>query len=314
MMEPLISVVVPSYNSARFLPETLASIFAQDGARYEVILVDDGSTDDTTAVLEPYRSRLNYVRQENFGGPSRPRNVGVAAARGELVAVFDSDDVMLPEKLAAATAAFREWPELDLIFTDFSTVGVDGEVLRESSLERYRDFRRYLQPAPSPLAGYLSGRELYSALLVANFIGTSSVVVRRQTLLEAGGFDESLKNSDDRDMWFKLALAGKCFGFLDRICHHYRWRPGNVTQRGARRFPAVLQVLRRQRPHVQGRRERRLLEKRIQSVLLGYAWGMRQEGNLEEALDVYRQALRESWSWPGFQGYLLARLRRLLTR
>jgi teichuronic acid biosynthesis glycosyltransferase TuaG len=300
-----ISVVIPSYNSARYLAATLDSVLAQTPPAFEVILVDDGSTDATPDLVRPYLDHIRYLRQENFGGPSRPRNIGLREARGELIALFDSDDVMRPGKLATAAAAFRSCPELMLAFSDFCTVDDAGEVLRPSTLERYQEFRRRLSPATPPLAGTLQGSDLYASLLAANFIGTSSVVVRRSALLEVGGFDETLMNSDDRDMWFRLARAGGIFGFIDTVLHDYRWRPGNVTQRGVLRFPSVLKVLEAQRPHVSDPEQRRCLQDRIRSVRLGYAWGLRRQGQKAAARAAYREVLGAGWSWQALQGWLL---------
>jgi glycosyltransferase involved in cell wall biosynthesis len=308
MNDPNISVVIPTYNSAAWLAATLDSVLAQEPAPREVVVVDDGSTDGTPELAGRYGDRIRYLRQENFGGPARPRNVGVAAAGGGLIALFDSDDVMRPGKLAAAAAAFAACPGLDLVFSDFRTVDARGEVLIPSTTARYRDFRRLLRPAPAPLAGTLQGPELYGALLAANFIGTSSVVVRRTAILATGGFDESLKNSDDRDMWFRLARDGCTFGFLDAVLHDYRWHEGNVTRRGQRRFPSVLKVLEAQWPHVSAPAERELLRRRIRAVRLGHAWGLRREGRRGEARAVYRRVLAEGWSWSALQGWLLSLL------
>jgi hypothetical protein len=153
---------------------------------------------------------------------------------------------------------------------------------------------------------------LYSALLAANFIGTSSVVVKKETVLAVGGFDETLWNSDDRDLWFRLARQGSKFGFVDRVLHSYRSRSGGVTRRGTHRFPSVLRVLEKQRPHIATPAERRLLEKRIQSVRLGYAWGLRQEGDYDGARAAYQLALSERWSWTGWRGLVLTRLKQWL--
>ena len=97
-MKPKVSVVIPTYNSSQFIVETLESVFAQTYKDYEIIVVDDGSTDNTKEVLQPYTSRIKYIYKEN-GGPASARNVGIKSAQGEYIAFLDSDDRWLPEKL-----------------------------------------------------------------------------------------------------------------------------------------------------------------------------------------------------------------------
>ena len=99
-MPPKVSVIIPAYNAAPYLAETLASVFAQSYPDYEIIVVDDGSTDDTLAVLEQFADRITLIRKPN-GGPASARNAGLRQARGELLAFLDGDDLWLPDKLAA---------------------------------------------------------------------------------------------------------------------------------------------------------------------------------------------------------------------
>jgi glycosyltransferase involved in cell wall biosynthesis len=309
---PTISVIIPTYNAADYLPATLESVFAQSPPPLEIIVVDDGSSDDTPRLLESYGERVRVVRQANFGGPSRPRNVGVSAASGELIALFDSDDLMLPGKLAAAAAVFAAVPEVDLVFTDFRAIDQTGTVVTPRYLEGYRDFRAHLRDGGESCRGLISGPELYRQLLRANFIGTSSVVVRRTALVDAGGFDEELFNSDDRDMWYRLARGGRVFAFLDEPWHAYRRRPGSVTVNVVRRMPSVIRVLEKQRPHLSDPADVAYLEGAIRGAQTTYAWSLRRAGRCSEAAALYRRLLADRWSWHLWRGLWLARLGRLL--
>src|SRR5690606_15450767 len=121
---PLVSVVIPTFNRAAFLPETVESIARQDYRQSEVIIVDDGSTDDTTAVvgsLEYPGVDIRYLKIPASGGPSHPRNEGVRLAQGECVFFFDSDDIMLPGKISATIAAYQASKHLNIgfYFTNF---------------------------------------------------------------------------------------------------------------------------------------------------------------------------------------------------
>src|SRR5688572_129688 len=134
MSAPLVSVVIPAYNSAAFIAETLDSVFAQSFADYEVLLVNDGSPDTPAleAALAPYRDRITYLVQANTG-PSGARNLAIRRARGEFIALLDSDDVWLPEYLAEQVRRLRDDPSIALIYSDGIITGgpLDGRRLME---------------------------------------------------------------------------------------------------------------------------------------------------------------------------------------
>ena len=311
---PLISVVIPCYQAADTLPETLATVFSQDYPHVEVVAVDDGSTDDTTNILAGYGDRLITQRIPNSGGPSRPRNVGVEHATGEYVAFFDSDDLMLPGKLKAQAAVLADRPEVDFVFTDFRMIDPEGAVLTERFLDTYRNFRNHCSKTDQPDLSRLDGAHAYHELIRANFIGTSSVMVRRDKLVAAGGFDETLHNGDDIDMWLKLARTGAAFAFLDRPYHDYRKVPGGISARGWRRLPSAIRVRERQRPHVTDPETLTILDRALHRMHLAHAWGLRGEGRFAEALPVYREVVARHWTWSGFKGLMLTRLQLLFSR
>jgi glycosyltransferase involved in cell wall biosynthesis len=309
---PLISVVIPCYRAAGTLPDALESVLVQDHPDVEIIAVDDGSPDGTSSVLVDYGDQITALRIANSGGPARPRNVGVARARGELVALLDADDVMRPGKLSAQAAVLAALPEVDLVCTDFRQIDADGTVLNDSCLAEYRGFRRLLRPCGLPDVSLLSGYDLHHELLRGNFVGTSSVVVRRSRLRAAGGFDETLRNGDDIDMWLKLSRDGAVFAFLDRPLHDYRVNDAGISARGWRRLPSVIRVRERQLAHVTDPEMRRFLHDRLLYMRLGYAWGLRGDGRYAEALPAYREAIAQRWTWSGFKGLLMTRVLALL--
>lgn len=320
MQLPSISVVIPAWNAAATLPATLESVLSQDHPDVEVIVVDDGSTDGTPELLARWAARhdgrFRYERIPNSGGPARPRNVGVGLARGELVAMFDSDDIMEEGKLSAQAAVFTAHPRAGLCFTDFMVVDEDGDVLKECMLDDYQAFREHLQPAGSdpelPPVALFTGPPLHHALIHANFIGTSSVVARRELLTFEGGFDEQLGNGDDIDMWLKLARSGVVFAFLDAIGHRYRKTAGGVTARGWRRLPAVAEVRERQRGYINDPDVLQYLDTFILGCKLGEAWGLRREKRYDESLQTYKDAQAFHPTWTGFKGLWLTRVAKLL--
>ncbi len=126
MHKPRISVIIPTYNSARFLPEAVQSALYQTLSPDEVIVVDDGSTDNTEDVLEPFRGRVHYIRQENQG-PAVARNRGIAEAKGDLIAFLDADDVWLPEKSELQVKVLWENPRIGLVHSYYHRLDMAGQ-------------------------------------------------------------------------------------------------------------------------------------------------------------------------------------------
>ncbi len=311
MGQPLVSVVIPVWNSADFLPATLDSILAQTWAEIEIIIVDDGSTDDIEAALVPYRGKIRYIRQDNWGGPSRPRNVAITAAQGKYISFFDSDDLMEPEKLSISLSVLEQNPQVDFIFSNFREIDEFDKVLNEDFLLPYTSFRRAIEVPTGGGLNFIPGRQAFTELLQTNFVGTSSVVCKRDLFDKVGSFDEKMLNADDVDMWRRIAYSGSGFAFVDKVLHSYRKRPGGVTARGSvRRLPAVLASLNKQRDLDLTGAERKKLEERIHGLSLGYGNALCGESRFEEAGVVFREALGKKFSFLGLKGLLKVALRK----
>lgn len=197
-----VSVIIPAYNSAKFIEGALDSVFAQTFPDYEVIVINDGSadTEKLEAVLEPYRKRIVYLKQEN-GGPGKTRNNGIRCARGEYVAFLDSDDHMLPEYLETQLALFEKDHSLDLVYSDLLLQG-----------DSPPSGKTFMETCPS------MGQATFEALLTAKCqIPTSAVVARKQALLDAGLFDEKLFRAEDYDLWLRLAHLGRKIGYQRKV-------------------------------------------------------------------------------------------------
>ncbi|MBE0598230.1 MAG: glycosyltransferase [Desulfuromonadales bacterium] len=293
MSSCLVSIIIPAYNAALFLPATLASIQEQAFRNVETIVVDDGSTDETRLLIRQRQgSDLRLIALEHSGGPARPRNAGIRAASGRYIALFDADDVMLPGKLQEAVHALEAMPEVDAVCSDFQQIDESGALLKNRSLQEYRMFRQALVPTPVAGAQLVQVDRLYLELLRANFIATSSVVFRRELLEEIGFFDESLSNADDIDLWLRLARARRRLVFLERPGHQYRRRRQSISTGGVRRFPSVLRVLEKQRHYPLSAEEKGVLEQRIWTNQVSYAWALKRSGAYEESFRLYRQSLQ----------------------
>jgi glycosyltransferase involved in cell wall biosynthesis len=230
---PLCSVVTPAYNAEAFVGEAIASALAQTYRPLEIIVVNDGSTDATAEVLAGFGSQITVLEQEN-AGPSRARNRGVAAARGEVVAFLDADDLWEPTRIARCVELLDGRPDLGMIVADAFLI--EGGVRTPHRV--YRD--RYPAPFPEP------DRQLY-AVAQQNFF-LSSVLVRRSLFEAAGGFDESLWRSEDYDLWMRLLLTGARAGYVDEPLGCYRVRDDGLSSNVPAMWITHLLVLERHLP------------------------------------------------------------------
>jgi glycosyltransferase involved in cell wall biosynthesis len=188
-MPPLVSVIIPTYNRARLVQEALASVEAQTFRDFEVLVVDDGSTDDTAEALALQRG-VRVLRHRSRQGVAAARNLGIAAARGEWLAFLDSDDLWLPDKLARQIAYLEQRPDLLLCQTDETWVRNGVRVNKPTSHRK--------------LAG-----EIFLPSLERCMISPSAVILHRRLIEEHGGFDEALPAAEDYDLWLRLTWRYK---------------------------------------------------------------------------------------------------------
>ena len=189
------SVIIPVFNAERYIHASLASVLGQTYSDYEIVVVDDGSTDGTQAAVRASAGPIRYVRQANQG-PAVARNTGIASGRGALICFLDADDAWLPDKLALQIAMIDAQPNLGLVFADEDEFD-DRGVQCASLLRTSRFYPEIVSGLPIVNA--------FGKLLEENFIPTSTVMARRECFDAAGLFDPSLKGPEDRDMWSRIA-------------------------------------------------------------------------------------------------------------
>jgi glycosyltransferase involved in cell wall biosynthesis len=203
---PLISVIIPAFNAAEFIGETLDSVFSQTFQDFEVIVINDGSSDtpELERVLQRFPSKLNYIKQENQGAAAA-RNAGLRAARGEFVAFLDADDTWLPTFLEKQLELLKR-SNADLVFADALLFG-------DSPLAG----RTFMQVEPP--RGEVTPENLLSVKVT---VLTSTVLARKQPVLDVGLFDLSLRRGQDFDLWLRLAKAGAHFAYTRDVLAHHR--------------------------------------------------------------------------------------------
>lgn len=201
-----VSVIIPAYNAAEYIGETLDSVFAQTFKDYEVIVINDGSpdTEELEKALERYAPKLRYLKQENRGAAAA-RNTGIRAASGELVAFLDADDTWKPNFLEKQIALLKR-SNVDFVYADALLCG-------DSPLSG----RTFMQVQPS------RGEVTPESLLAVNVtVLTSTVVARKQPIIEVGLFNESIKRGHDFELWLRLAKHGVRFAYQHDVLAHHR--------------------------------------------------------------------------------------------
>jgi glycosyltransferase involved in cell wall biosynthesis len=293
MRTPVVSVVVPTYNRAAVVVEMLASVQAQTCADFEIVLVDDGSTDDTgervRALGEP---RLRYVRKDN-GGVSSARNHGLRLAQGEIIAFVDSDDLWKPDTLERIVDFFGRHPEAGAVFGD--VVKHDGEVYVPSFARDSPAFSRLLARHAGHDEIVFSQREMYLCLLEEVPILPSAFAVRAGVVQAAGRFDESWTSSEDWE-WFLRLVRHTCFGYLDRALAVLRVSSDSLHRVHADRGRTMmLRLLAGERARVAGDAEaERAVRRGIVRLRKHMAWQHIRAGQPLAAFGTYVTAYREA--------------------
>lgn len=199
MTNKKVSIIIPTYNAARFIKETIDSALAQTYSNIEVVIVNDGSTDNTEEVIKDYLSdkKIIYVKQEN-GGISKARNRGVANSSGEYIAFLDADDIALLNRITEQVKFFEENPEYGVIYSNFQS-------FYHSYPEKLLSYKRI------GCAG-----NILRPLLHYSFICPSTVMITKSVFVAVGGFDSSFRDAEDWDLWRRLSYSGTLFGYIKK--------------------------------------------------------------------------------------------------
>ena len=207
---PAISVIIPAYKAATHIGSALDSVFAQTFTDFEAILVNDGSPDskEMESVIAPYLPRITYLKQPNQG-PSAARNLGIRHARGAFLAFLDADDTWLPEYLAQQMLFLQSDSSLHMVYSDALFLG-----------DTPSSGKTFMELCPS------TGPVTFESLLTEQTqVITSGTVVRRQAVIDAGGFDENFRCAEDHDLWLRLAYRGCRIAYQRRALVHHLIRP-----------------------------------------------------------------------------------------
>jgi glycosyltransferase involved in cell wall biosynthesis len=280
-IEPLlVSVIIPCYNQAQYLGETIESVVRQTYPHFEIIVVDDGSTDNTSEVAARYEA-VRYVRQENQGRPAVPRNRGLSESKGAYLVFLDADDRLLPHALETGVHYLDAHPECAFVSGHCQVITTDGT------------------PLPTAQRPCVE-KDHYLALLQDNYIWMPAAVMFRRDAVESMmGFDTcmSKKGSEDYDLYLRIAAKSPVYCH-DQVIAEYRKHEQSVSSNPEWMLKATLKVLRGQQDRVKG-------DKRYEEA---YNSGIRfwKEYYGEGIVEKVRAGVRESDGWKkAFQGILV---------
>jgi len=198
MKGPVVSVIIPTHNRAHYLGQTIQSVLEQTRSDFEILVIDNGSTDNTKEVVNSFGDqRIRYFYQENSGSPVSPRNRGIRNAIGKYIAFLDSDDLWLPEKIEKQVAFLENNPSVPIVYSDSYIINERGDIVNKCSA------------LSKPYGG-----NIFKRLLQKNFMPNLTVVLKRDVALNYGCLDEQYKISHDIDLYLKISNDYKV-GYLD---------------------------------------------------------------------------------------------------
>lgn len=307
---PKVSVIIPTYNRADLLPRSIGSVLSQHFQDFELIVVNDGSTDETKDVLARYNDeRLKVVEFEQNRGIGAARSAGVFEARGEWVSFLDSDDLWRSEKLSYDLSILNHYPEIDLLFDNYHNI----HHIEQTDLfgfDQAHSAFALLETTELKPDVFLITSGLAEALITANLIGTASIVTIRRAVFESiGNFNLALSGPEDFELFWRAALADVRFAYQTRVLVERHKNADSITSHPQLFVPSLLEVYdlcestlaRYKRSDLLALLNRARL-RAYMSLIRAYAL----EGQRVQALQAFRQSLNYGFSAQSFFYSLVA--------
>jgi len=291
---PLVSIILPTYNRTQLLPNSIKSVIDQTYTNWELIVWDDGSTDDTGAVVKSFDDpRIQYFRDSNHG-MSYALNQGIQISTGELVAFIDDDDQWIKEKLSHQIDILSRYPEIEMIFGNFINIDL---VRQKEALEFTQNSKALKMLSTTKLDQnvFKIDHGLLKAIALENFIAFDSVVIRRAVLEKIGSFNEEIKNAMDFEYWWRLGLAGCEIAYTESVVLRRMKYPNSLSGRSLVSLGNYLIALDMCKSESLKRGDEsnlpylnKLYRNSWQNLITAYG----NQGNLKQAVNAFRESLK----------------------
>jgi glycosyltransferase involved in cell wall biosynthesis len=284
---PKVTVLIPTYNCAKYLPQAVESALKQSYQDFEVLVIDDGSTDDTAAIVRGLTARhpekVRYIHQEN-AGLAEARNAGIKAAQGELIALLDADDMWLPERLQKGVAAIEADPSIGLVHANITRISESGDIL----------------DTPARVEGTFKGNMFLPIFLRQVHISCPTVMFRKACCEKVGYFDSYLTRlgCEDRDLWLRIAQNYKVV-YVPEVLAYYRVSSQSMSQNLDKMTKARLYVVDKYFPQSSG--HSRIRNKALAKIFRDIGDLSLLKKQYAAACEQYRRAIKHDplcfWAW-----------------
>ena len=279
MANSLVSIVIPVFNAAAYMKQTLESALEQTYRNIEIVAVDDGSSDGSLALLRSYEPRIKVLSQANRG-VSLARNRGVRESSGDFLAFLDADDVWDPTKVERQVSVLTQHPGALAVYCDHRIIDAEGNITGPSGA----------------LAQPRTSGQLLRNLILSNFIiSPSLVMLRRAAFEQVGGFDESVRAAEDYDLWMRIAASGPILYMLDTLVSYRRHGRNKYAGESLESHLGALRSLMNIRPYVERGKSaslRAALHQATYSEVMSIAWHYGLKGQHGQAIRRYIDAAR----------------------
>lgn len=298
---PKFSVVIPAYNCSHLIHQAVDSVLHQNFNDFEILIVDDGSIDDTQKVVQKYLSseKLRYIYQKN-AGPGAARNNGIRNATGEYIIFLDSDDVFYQTCVESLAGFLDRNSNVDFLFTNYDIFDENG-VINSSGIDSWRIFRNIHYHVVGDDEWIFSESLSMYIIQYGGFMHTSGVTIKRKIFEEIGYFEEGYCYGEDDELYAR-ATYRSVSGYIDRVLSRKRNHSASLIHnpdkklRNARDY---LDLTRHQLEYYQDDHEiSEIVQKKVERLAYDYCWCLNESGRLNEARQEICSHLRERVSWP----------------
>lgn len=302
---PEISVIIPTYNAAAYIGDCIDSVIQQKCPSLEIIVVDDCSTDNTRDIVTAYDP--NVVRYhclpENFGGPARPRNVGIGLARGEYLVMLDSDDMLANDSIKLRVEALKKDPALGFVFCDGIRFSTESGDYSDTFLSQHDYFNEMLPVKQPDIANKVTALDAYRALAKGDYILPSGLAMPKAVFSTVGHYDETVKNGQDLDMSLRITEKHP-IAYIDSIGFKQRVHEGSISKKGSQLAHNRIRLLEKHLANSDDKIASKAFRKRLAENYFGIGYYLRKKGDMALARKNFVKSFCYSKNWNSFKGYL----------